>query len=44
MGMTAIPSFRNVVRMSYDFIIMANTGSCMVSLPVPLSFYTTVTT
>ena len=44
MGITVSPSFRNVVRMRYDFIIMANTGSCMVSLPPPLSFYITVST
>ena len=44
MGMTAVPSLRNVARMSSDFIIMANTGSRVVSLPAPLSFYTTVST
>lgn len=39
MGITIIPSFRNVVRVRYDFIIMANTGSWMVFLLPLLPFY-----
>ena len=44
MGITVIPSFRSVVGMRYDFLIMANTGSCMASLPLPLSSYIAVST